>query len=769
MTKEKFRSMMGPIMENEEHKTDRISVRQIMKDLRALSVRDFSPEERLDKIVALVAEKLKVDACSCYIARPGDILELCATWGLDKKAVHETFLRLGEGLIGEIALQRKPLIVEDAWAHSSFVYKPETKEKSFKSLAGVPIIRSNKLLGVLAVQTKKIQSFSQDLIEVLETISLVLGEMLSWGLFKKKETVAAPPSGRQKIEGTGLISGFAIGRVIIHKRLEQPAQLLAKDSQKETQKLLKALERVEQEVNRILATSHMSGSQSDIFETYLMFIKDKGWIAKMTKAIETGLSADAAVQKIGDEVTARMELMTDPYIKERIHDVQDLVGRVMRHLRRGAKEAGAKKKMPRQTILVAKSMGPAELLDYDLKKIKGIILEEGSQTMHMVIVTRSMNIPLICGIKNVAQIFSDGDLVALDATGGNVYLNPSDDTLDALSDQTNRARRLRAKYTAMRDLPAVTEDGIKISLNMNAGLSHDLMADSGFSYDGIGLYRTELPFMLTENLPNVKTQTAIYKRALMQAKDKPVIFRTLDIGSDKVLPYFERQTEENPAMGWRSIRMTLDRRALLRNQLSAFLKAAAGRDLYVMFPMISCVREFQEAKNTLLMEMEQEAERGGKLPKSVKIGTMLEVPSLVFQLDELLKEVDFVSIGTNDLMQFMFAADRGNPTIWNRYDPLMPAFLKVLKTVNDKCLKAGVPCSVCGEMAGRPLEAMTLVGLGFRSLSMNPASLGAVKAAVRSMHRAELEAYLKRQLSTVSENLREYLRLFAVDHGVFIG
>ena len=760
--------MMGQIMENKEYQTGRISVRQIMKDLRGISVRDLSPEERLDKIVVLVAEKLGVDACSCYVARPGDILELCATWGLDKKAVHETFLRVGEGLIGEIALQRKPLIVEDVWSHSSFVYKPETKEKAFKSLAGVPIIRSNKLLGVLAVQTRKVQSFPQDLVEVLETIGLVLGEMLSGHLFKKTETIVTPPSGRQKFEGMGLIAGFAMGRVTIHKRLEQPAQLLAKDSQKEIQKLLRALNRVEQEVNRILATSHMSGNQSDIFETYLMFIKDKGWIAKMTKAIETGLSADAAVQKVGDEVTSRMELMTDPYIKERIHDVQDLVGRVMRHLRRNAKQPG-KKTIPRQTILVAKSMGPAELLDYDLKKIKGIILEEGSQTMHMVIVTRSMNIPLICGIKNSTQIFSDGDSVALDATNGMVYLNPSDDTLDALSEQTNRQRRLRAKYASMRDLPPVTPDGVRISLNMNAGLSHDLATENGFYYDGIGLYRTELPFMLTDQLPNVKTQTAIYRRAMIQAKDKPVVFRTLDIGSDKVLPYFERQTEENPAMGWRSIRMTLDRRALLRNQLCAFLKAAAGRDLYVMFPMISGVREFREAKNTLLKEIEQERTLGGKLPRAIKIGTMLEVPSLIFQLDELLKEVDFISVGTNDLMQFMYAADRSNPTIWNRYDPLMPAFLRALKTINDKCLRAGIPCSVCGEMAGRPLEAMTLIGLGFQSLSMNPAALGAVKATVRTLEQKELKTYLDRLLGSVPGNLREHLRLFAVDHGVFIG
>ncbi|MBQ7413561.1 MAG: phosphoenolpyruvate--protein phosphotransferase [Alphaproteobacteria bacterium] len=753
---------------SESIRHDKISVRQIMRDLRELSVRDLTPEARLDKIVALVARKMRVDVCSCYIARPGDILELCATFGLDKRAVHETFLRVGEGLVGEIALQRKPLMFEDAWAHSSFVYKPETKEKAFKSLAGVPLIRSNKLLGVLAVQTRKKQPFSDEVIEILETIGLVVAEMLSSHLFKKAETVLAQTTGRQKIEGTGLISGFAVGRAVIHKRLEQPVQLLAKDTQKEVQRLLQALSQVEQEVNKILATSHMTGSQSDIFETYLMFIKDKGWIAKMTKAIETGLTAEAAVQKVGEEVTDRMELMTDPYIKERIHDLQDLVSRVMRHLHRRAKKAKHGRKMPHNTILVAQSMGPAELMDYDLKKIKGIVLEEGSQTMHMVIVTRSMNIPLICGIKNVTEIISNGDSIALDATNGNVYLNPSDDTLDLLSEQANRQRRLRAKYTQMKDLPAITLDEVPVSLNINAGLSQDLTAGN-LPYDGIGLYRTELPFMLTEQLPNAKTQTDIYRRVLIQAKDKPVIFRTLDIGSDKVLPYFRHQAEENPAMGWRSIRMTLDRRALLRNQLRAFLRAAAGRDLSIMFPMIATVPEFREAKKTLMMEIEQEQARGGRLPKSIRIGSMLEVPSLIFQLETLLPEVDFISIGTNDLTQFLYASDRGNPTIWNRYDPLSPAFLRVLKYVVEICRKAHVPCSVCGEMAGRPLEAMTLIGLGYQSLSMNPTSLGAVKAMVRSVNQRELSDYLNQQLSLSVDSLREQLRIFALDHGIFIG
>lgn len=743
------------------------SVQQIMKDLRGVAVQDLAGPDRLNQIVALVARHLGVDVCSCYIARPGDMLELYATYGLDKRAVHETFLRIGEGLIGEIALQRKPLSFEDAWAHTSFVYKPETKEKVFKSLAGVPIIRSNKLLGVLAVQTKKVQTFSSELIDVLETIGMVLAEMLSDAQFHRTQTEAAAVGDRQKIEGTGLIDGFAIGHVVLHKRMEQVVQLLAKDSQKETQKLTQSLARIEQEVNKILTTSHMSGDQSDIFETYLMFIKDKGWVGRIIKAIETGLTADAAVQKIGSEMTARMELMTDPYIKERIHDVQDLIARVRRHLRRGG-AVSESHKLPRNTILVAKSLGPAELLDYDLGKIKGIILEEGSQTMHMVIVTRSKNIPLICGIKNVEQLLSEGDSVALDATNGCIYINPSDDTLDDLSARAARQRKLRLKYAQAKALPAITADGFSVSLNINMGLSHDLSPDEDFYFDGIGLYRTELPFMLTETLPDVKTQTDIYRRVLLQARGKPVVFRTLDIGSDKVLPYFHRQAEENPAMGWRSIRMTLDRRALLRNQLRALIRAAAGRDLHIMFPMIATVQEFTEAKRTLMLELDREKNRGGKLPKTVRVGTMIEVPSLVFQLEQLLKEVDFVSIGTNDLSQFLYAADRGNPTIWNRYDMLSPALLRVLKYINDMCLQQGVPCSVCGEIAARPLEAITLVGLGFQSLSMNPASLGAVKAALRTLNRQALGVYLNKQLRSSAASLREKLRLYAADHDIFI-
>lgn len=746
---------------------DMISVRQIMKSLRTLVAQDMSTQERLDRLVTLVAQRLRMDACSCYITRPGGVLELYATDGLDAKSVHETFLRIGEGIIGEIALQRRPLSVEDVWQHTSFVYKPETKEKSFKSLAGVPIVRSNRVLGVLAVQTKQKQTFSSELIELLETIGMVLAEMLGEQELNTPMAKVVSTGGRQCFEGTGLIDGFALGKGVVHKRTENAVQVLAKNTMQETQKLRHALNRVEREVNKLLTRSRISGDQADIFETYLMFIKDKGWIAKMVKVIESGLTAEAAVQKIRDEITTRMELMTDPYIRERIHDFNDLTSRLMRHLRRQEKTGGLIR-LPKNTILVAKNLGPAELLDYDRKKIKGIVLEEGSQTMHMVIVARSLNIPLICGIKNICHIISDGDSVALDATRGCVYLNPSDETLDELGNRAQQQKKLYTRYAQMKEVPAVTKDGVSVSLNINAGLSQDLMVAEGTFFDGIGLYRTELPFMVADDLPDVKSQSSIYQKAILQAQEKPIVFRTLDIGSDKVLPYFQRHVEENPAMGWRSIRMTLDRRALLRNQLRAFIRASAKRDLRIMFPMIASVEEFLDAKRTLMMEVEREKRRGSLLPTSIKVGTMIEVPSLIFQLDRLLQEVDFISIGTNDLAQFLYATDRGNPLIWNRYDPLAPPLLKALKYICDACQKANVPCSVCGEMAGRSLEAIALVGLGFRSLSMNPAALGAVKAAIRTMDQAQVGSYLEKQLQTSTRSLRETLKMYAQDHGILI-
>lgn len=734
--------------------------------LRELMTKDMPHQKRLDKIVSIVVDYMRVNVCSLYVLRPGDMLELFATKGLDAKSVHETFLRVGEGLVGEVALQRKPLAFLDAWKHPSFVYKPETKEKSFKSLLGVPIIRGDNLLGVLAIQTTKAQEFSDEITELLQTIAMVLAEILASYQLQVKENLIKVEA-RSKVEGVRLIAGVAVGQAVLHQRMERITNILAKNTDSEIKKLNTALNAVENDIKKMLKAQDLSGDQEDILNAYLLFTQDKGWIGKIVKAIETGLTAQAAVQKVNDETIERMEKIQDAYIKERIHDLQDVSNRLIRHLK-GKDGSFKNHKLPKNTILVAHSMGPAELLDYDTEKIKAIVLEEGSQTMHVVIVARSLNIPVLGGIKNIFSLINQDDELAVDATKGTLYINPSNEVLDEFDNKLQTQKRLNAQYQKLKKSTGITLDGVPIALSVNAGLSTDLLMSEGTYFDGVGLYRTELPFMTSEQLPDVETQTDIYKRAILQAGGRPIVFRTLDIGSDKILPYFENKGEQNPAMGWRSIRITLDRRALLRGQLRAFIRAAEGKELRIMFPMISSISEFIEAKKTLQIELDRERQKGGILPSAVKVGTMLEVPSLIFQLPELVKLVDFISIGTNDLSQFLFATDRGNPMIWDRYDSLSPALLLALKYINDACKEAGIPCSICGEMASKPLEALALIGIGFTSLSMTPAALGAIKAVVRTTNQQEVANYLKTQLHLPSASIRDKLKSYAVDHGIFI-
>ena len=738
---------------------------KMLKNIRRSVKQQDTIDDKINIIIQEIVSALKVDVCSCYLVRPGDVLELYATKGLDEKAVHETFLRIGEGLIGEIALNRKPQSFENVWEHPSFVYKPETNEKKYKSLAGVPIMYENVLLGVLCIQKIKSYHYSDELINVLQIVAMVMADILYASVSSSLEQKIAAGHQHKKIEATKLIPGIALGKAYVHRRAVLNT-IIAGDVRKEIKKLETAISAVEEEIKNLLVKPEVSGEQANILETYLMFIRDKGWFQKMTQAISDGLTAEASVQKVCGEIAHRMRLMNDSYIKERIHDFQDLANRIIRHLH--GKQIVSVKKVPRNTILVAQSLGPAELLDYDISRIKGIVLEEGSHTMHVIIVARSYNIPVISGIKNISRLVLNGDILALDANKGFLYINPSDEVQDDFETQLKVQRRLQSRLAQLKGLPSVTLDGVEISLNVNAGLDSDLMNAKNAAFDGIGLYRTELPFMSSEHLPDVAEQTAIYGRVMREMGNKPVIFRTLDIGSDKILPYFENGHEKNPAMGWRSIRITLDRRAIMRKQLRAFIRSCAGKTMRIMFPMIASVAEFMEAKRTLELELQREKELGRPLPVKIETGTMLEVPSLLFQLEELVKVVDFVSIGTNDLTQFLFATDRSNPMIWTRYDTLSPAFLRMMYTVQSICSKANIPCSVCGEMASHPLESMALIALGFTKLSMSPGALGHVKAVVRSMNQDETQEFLLQHLNDTTASLRPLLKAYAIDHEIFI-
>ena len=738
---------------------------ELLKCIRKCVPLKIPVEEKINLILQEIVKKLGVDVCSCYLIRPGDVLELYATVGLNPKAVHETFLRLGEGLIGEIALQQKPQAFENAPEHASFSLKPETNEQQFKSLAGAPIFYENVLLGVISIQTKQAFTYPPEMLNILQIIALVMADILYLSVTGSTEKKISTGHQHKKIEATRLIPGIALGNAYIHRRAVLNT-VLADDVHKEIKKLDAALKTAEDEINHLIMKPDTKSEQSGILETYLMFVHDKGWLQQMKQEIENGLSAEAAVLKVCSDLVRRMELTKDAYIKERIHDFRDLTSRIIRLLH--GKQLISTKKLPRNAILVAESLGPAELLDYDLSRIKGIVLAEGSQTMHVVIVARSYNIPILSGIKDISAFVLNNDVLALDADRGFLYINPADEILDEFEARLKEQKRLQTRLTQMGSLPAVTQDGFAVSLNINAGLETDLMNMRGVTYDGIGLFRTELPFMSSEKLPDVTAQTAIYRHFISEMKGKPVIFRSLDIGSDKILPYFENRNEKNPAMGWRSIRVTLDRRAILRKQLRAFIRACAGKTLWIMFPMISTVAEFAEARKTLELERQRERERGQVMPKEIKVGSMLEVPSLLFQLEELVKYVDFISVGTNDLTQFLFATDRSNPLIWSRYDTLSPPFLRMMQFVQQTCEKAGVECSVCGEMASHPLEAVALVGLGFKKLSMNPAALGRIKAVIRSMNQEKVHEFLSCYLSDTTASLRPLLQAYVTDHDIFV-
>lgn len=744
--------------------------RRLLARLRDVMAGGGTAEERLDKVVTLIAADMVAEVCSCYVMRAGEVLELFATEGLKKTAVHKTRLRVGEGLVGDIAAHARPLALADAQAHPMFAYRPETGEEIFHSLMGVPIIRGGRVIGVLVVQNRTMRHYTDEEIETLETVAMVLAELVTSGeLVKREELVVVDGNALLpiRIEGIKLNAGVGIGVAVLHQPRVIIRKLVAEDPETELERLRTALAAIKNALDELFSRPEMrDGEHRDVLETYRMFTEDKGWLGKISEAIRSGLTAEGAVQKVHDDMRARMSQITDPYLRERLHDFEDLANRLLQHL--SGEEGAVRGELPTDAILIARTMGPMDLFDYDPKRLRGLVLEEGSPTMHVAIVARALDIPVVGRAKDVLDKVEPLDPVIVDGDNGQVFVRPSDDIRDIFSDAMEQRQQRAAHYASLRDLPAVTTDGIAIKLMMNAGLLLDMghLHDSGA--DGIGLYRTELPFMARSALPDVAAQTLLYCKILDQADGKPVVFRALDVGGDKILPYWNPYEEDNPALGWRSIRITLDRPAVLRHQLRALLRAASGRELRVMFPMIAEVAELVQARRILDLEIERERELGREPPAEIKVGTMLEVPALAFQLDALLPLVDFVSIGSNDMTQFLFAVDRGNPRIAERYDSLSPGMLTFIRTVAAKCDAAGVPLSVCGEMAGRPLEAMALIACGVRVLSVASPSIGPVKTMIRSLAVAPARAYLDGLLKAPDRSLRDKLKSFAIDHGVIL-
>jgi phosphotransferase system enzyme I (PtsP) len=739
--------------------------RLLLRRLREVMAEPVSPQARLDKIVVHIAASMVAEVCSVYVLRADETLELYATEGLNREAVHVTNLRKGEGLVGLIAETAQPLALADAQLHPAFSYRPETGEEIYSSFLGVPVLRGGNTLGVLVVQNKARRTYPEEEIEALQTTAMLLAEMIASGEVQS----LAPPGkgiafrGPAALKGTPVADGVGLGHIVLHEPRIIVKQIVAEDIRRENQRLDGAIDAMRHSLDRLIESRSVGfGEHRDVLETFRLFAHDRGWLRRLREAVATGLTAEAAVERVQNDTRAKLQRQTEPYLRERLHDLDDLANRLLHQLT-GQDFVASHANLPDNSIIIARAMGPAALLEYDRSKIRGLVLEETGALSHVAIVARALGIAAVGNVPNIVDLAEPGDAIIVDGILGDVHLRPPADVERSYAEKARLRARKQAQYQKLRDVPSVTKDGVAIELQMNAGMLVDLQHVAETGAASVGLFRTEIEFMLAPRLPKMTEQENFYRSILDTAGGRPVTFRTLDIGSDKVLPYLEKVEEENPALGWRAIRISVDRPGLLRSQLRALVRAGSGRDLRIMFPMITTVGEFETAKSFVDYELGQLKKHGHALPRSLKLGVMIEVPAMIWQLDEICKKADFLSVGSNDLVQYIFAADRENKRVAARFDPLSGPVLQALKLIADKARAYAKPVALCGELGGKPLEAMVLLALGYRELSMSAASVGPVKAMVLATNLKETEEFVLSVMeeARAGQSLRDKLRRFA--------
>jgi phosphotransferase system enzyme I (PtsP) len=639
---------------------------------------------------------------------------------------------------------------------------------------GVPVLRSERLLGVIAVQNRTRRQYGDEEIETLETFAMALADLLSSAQLVGGDDADAARAASARIAGLSIVPGLAVGQAYLHRQPLIIRRVVAEDPDTELSRLEVALAAMQARLDRLVDDAPLSpsGESAEVLQAYRMFARDRGWLRRMREAVANGLTAEAAVQRALNDTRARMGQIADPYLRERLMDFEALADALMGELADNARPPGDDAPLraapPEDTILIARNMGPADLLAYDRERLRGVILEEGSATAHVAIVARALQIPVIGRAEGILSDVEPGDVVIVDGDNAQIFLRPGDEVREQFNRNLRARAAQQARFAVHRDSPCVTVDGTRVGLLLNAGLLVDLPQIAATGADGVGLYRTEIPFMTRREFPDVDAQVELYKRIIEGAGDRPVTFRALDIGGDKHLQSFSTKAEENPAMGWRSLRILLDRPSILRHQVRALIHASAGRELSLMFPMVSDVFELDQARRIVDREIERAKDRSIPVPAPLRLGAMIEVPALLWQMDELLRRVDFISIGSNDLLQFVFAADRGSDRVTARYDPLAVPFLRMLKTIVTACDAANRPVTVCGEMAGRPLEALALIGLGYRRLSMTASSIGPVKEMVMSTNCREITDFLDNLLKSSGNRPRATLSGYARDHRIIV-
>lgn len=744
--------------------------KQISKQLREIIASSAAIGKKLDESMAVLAKEMSADGAACYLAIDDNYIELFASYGFSPKLNNHVALKVGEGVIGRIAKEKRTYTAENVWEDPNFLHREGVEEEQYRGFVGVPLIYWGMVVGVLCLYKRDIFEFNSKEISVLETLAMPFAEWAASDDVRNYKNEFIKKRGlniRDKFKGIALSKGVGIGAAVLHRRRQMVKDIFAKDKDIELQRLHDAHAKMIKDLDeKFTATKLGFGEHADILDAYRMFANDKGWIKRMEGYIDGGLTVEAAVERAFEDMWNRLSGSKDAYLKERLNDLRDVSDRLLSYLLGDA--ANNKISTKEDIVVIAQTMGPADLLDYDYHKIKALILEDGTPTMHVAIVAKALGIPVVSKIKGIYNEIRNGEILAVDGDNATVYIDPSTKILNEFKQKLQQKTEEQKRNSKLKRLANKTKDNQRVHLYINVGLDFDLDYIDRTNCDGVGLYRTEIPFMSAKSLPDVDEQLSFYQKMMDKAGNKKTVFRSLDVGSDKLLPYWSYSGEENPAIGWRSIRITLDRRAILRQQLRAFIRSAKGKELNVMFPMIANYWEFEQAKDTLMIELEREKSRGNEIPLKVNTGLMVEVPSIIFQLDNILPHADFVSIGTNDLAQFVFACDRTNNRLMYRYDVLSAPFLRILKEIVDKCNQYKVSCSVCGEMASNPIEAMVLIGLGYRNLSVSGASFYKIKQMLRSLNATHLADFIDNLLKSDSKTLRPHLIAYANDHGIEI-
>ncbi len=719
-------------------------------------------QERLDKLTHVIARHVESDVCSIYLRLPSDELELYSTEGLNREAVHKTRLNWGEGLVGVVAETKRPLVTSDAPLHPNFAYRPETGEDPLHSFLGVPLIRSGKSLGVLVLQNLVSRRYTDEEVGAVQAVATLLAEIAASGeLFDPRTTaeVGAMLHRPERLVATGIVPGVAFGRAAFHEQPTPKHKVFAKNAEAEAARLNDGLAALQASVDAMLADTALDDAPREVLETYRLFAYDRGWKERMRAAAMSGLTAEAAVEQVQAENRARMAQVKDPYLRERMVDLDDLSNRLLRHL---TGRSAAPAILPDEAILIARTLGPAELLEYDRSKLKGLALGEASTTSHVAIVARALGIPLVAGFDNAISLAEPGDELVIDGGIGEIHIRPTPEVVLSFREKRALQSEQQAAFAAERDLPCVTRDGVAVSLFMNVGIPLDMDNLERTGAAGVGLFRTELQFLIGAQLPRAGAQEKLYRQILDKAGGKPVVFRTADLGADKAASYMKMRAEANPAMGWRGMRMAVDRPGLFRPQIRALIAAAAGRELDVLFPMITVVSEIDAARALLDRELDLRVKRGRELPTSIRLGAMIETPAAAWRIDEIAAHVDFLSVGGNDLMQFYYAADRDTELTQRRFDPVEPGFLSFVARIAARARAAGKPLTFCGEQASDLVTAAALVGVGVTRFSSPASAIGPFRRLVRSLDAAAVSRWITGKFDAAQRPLRRefeaYLR-----------